>query len=173
MSLFDVDYDVLVRQLMPVRLRLLKSLAWLKCLVAPVKSLHNLFRINREGNVYFLAHNGQVCYLEAVLNDIFDNLHRNIFISDPAYFDPIYIYEDIEIKPVYIDMDSEIGTSVISPPDPIPCYLDDEVYAGSGISFIINVPLIVYGDPGFDLNRLKALADKYKLVGRSYTVVTY
>ena len=170
MSVFDIDYNVLVRQLLPVRLRQLKMIAWLKCLAAPVKWLYDLFKIYRTNNLYLLDHDGQVCYLEAALNDLFDPLSRGIFISDGVYVDPVFAYLDPELKPVYIDLVSEIGTSVIPAPDPVSLYLDVEIYSGvSSYTFIVNVPIAVT----FDMARLKALVDIYKLPGKQYNVVTY
>ncbi|MFI5196962.1 MAG: hypothetical protein ACHQD8_07715, partial [Chitinophagales bacterium] len=169
-SVFDVDYNVLVKQLLPVRLRQSKIFAWLKCLLAPVKWLYNLFKIYRDNNLYMLAHNSEVCYLEAALNDTFDSINRGIYLSDGVYVDPVYIYLVPELKPVFIDLASEIGTSVIPAPDPVPLYLDEEIYAGIGAyTFIVNVPVAVT----FDMARLRALVDLYRLPGKKYNVVAY
>ena len=170
MSVFDVDYNVLVKQLLPVRLRQSKMIAWLKCLVAPVKWLYDLFKTFRNNNLYLLAHDSQVCYQEAALNDTFDPINRGIYISDGVYVDPVYVYLIPELKPVFIDLASEVGTSVIPAPDPVPLYLDMEIYAGLGAyTFIVNVPVAIT----FDMARLRALVDLYKLPGKKYNVVTY
>ena len=172
MSVFDVDFDVLTTQLLPVRLRQPVMTAWLKCLIDPVKWLYNLFTANRNNNLYLLAHDGQVCYLEGVLNDTFDSINRRIFISDPAYVDPVYIYEVPENKPVYIDLVSEIGASVIPAPDPLLLYTDAELYSGSRVAFIINIPLALTLTPG-QITQLKALVDLYKLPARRYDIIFF
>jgi hypothetical protein len=149
-------------------------IGWIKCLIEPVKWLYHVFKTNRNSNLYLLAHNGQVGYLEAVLNDTFDMLNRRIFISDPLFFDPGYIYLETELKPLHIGLVSDIGVSVFPTPNPVPLYTDSELYSGGGISFIVNVPiaLALTVTPG-PIKRLKALVDMYKLPGRRYDVVFF
>jgi hypothetical protein len=167
MSVFDVDFNILVQQLLPVRLRQPKMIAWMKCLTSPVVWLFGLFKIFRQNNLYNLGHDSQVCYLEATLNDAFDNILRRIYIDDGVYVDPTYIYQDIELKPVYIDLVSEIGSSVIPASDPVPLYLSAEtVTAVSGLTFIVHVPAPII----YDITRLKALVNLYKLPGKVYAV---
>ncbi len=172
MTVFDVDFNVLVRQLLPVRLRQAVTLAWLKCLVAPVKWIHSFFMVNRQNNLYLLSHNGQVCYLEAALNDIFDPDNRRIFIDDPLFRDPVYTYLINEEKPVFLGLVSEIGVSSIPAPNPVPLYLESELYNGGGTSFIINVPLVLSLTPG-QMARFTALVDRYKLPARLYDIVFF
>lgn len=174
MGIFDADFSDsgLPRFLTPVRLRGAKMLAWLKVLCTPITYLYNLFKANRTENLYVLAHTGQVCYLEAVLNDLFDNVDREIFISDGRYVDPEYVYRVDEEKPLFIDLVSEIGTSVIDDPDPVPLYTLAETWP-DGIQFIIHVPAALGLDAG-QLLRLRALVDKYRLPSKNtYTIVTF
>ncbi len=169
MGFFNVDFNTLVWQNLPVRLRGNIQYAWLKCLVAPVKYVNGLFQSNRNNNLYILAHNSQLCFMEAALNDTFDNVGRGIFISDPTYYDPVYLYEALENKPVYLDLVSEIGTHIIPPPDPVPLYTEAETSLFADC-FIVNVPVAVI----FDTDRMKALIDFYRLPGRNrYSIVTY
>ena len=51
-------------------------------LVTPVSHLHMRFIQYRQRTGYRLRHNGQVCYLRAVLNDEFDPELRRITLSD-------------------------------------------------------------------------------------------
>lgn len=168
MALFDIDYNELIRIILPVRLRQAVQYAWLKALVAPVKYLYTLFTINRNNNLYLLSHNSQVCRMEGMLNDTFDPIDRGIYISDGTFYDPVYIYIVPEVKPVYIDLDSEIGMGVIVAPDPVPLYTAMETVGGYE-SFIVNVPVAVT----FDTPRMKALIDLYRLPGRGYKIVTF
>ena len=175
MSIFDIDYSSagLPKYLSPVSLRNSMMLSWLGVLVCPVTYLYGLFSQNRWNNIYWLSHGGQVCYLEAVLNDMFDMVGRGIYIADGPYVDPDFIYEVVENKPLFIDLVSEIGTSVIPDPDPLPLYTTMETY-WSGVQFVINVPVAVATSAGYDLHRLKALVNKYRLAGKNnYSVVTY
>lgn len=169
MGLFDVDYNNLIWQNLPVRLRKSIQYAWLKCLCAPAIYLHSLFKTHRKNNIYTLVHNSQVCYMEAALNDTFDSIDRGIFFSDPEYRDPVYLYRVLEDKPVFIDLDSEVGTLVIPMPDPVPLYTEGETIFMAP-SFIVNVPATIV----YDAERLKALIDLYRLPGRNvYTIAHY
>jgi len=172
MTVFDVDFNVLVRQLLPVRLRQAKTLAWLKSLIAPVKWIHAQFMANRQSNLYLLGHNGQVCFLQAALNDIFDPDNRRIFISDPLFTDPVYTYLVPEEKPVFLGLVSEVGVGVIAAPNPVPLYKTSELYNGGGTSFVINVPSVLSLTPG-QLARFTALVDRYKLPARLYEIVFF
>ena len=163
------DFNVIVWQKLPVRLRQAVQYAWLKVLVSPVVYLYNLFKINRDTNIYGLGINSQVCYLEKVLNDTFDLTPRRIFITDGEYHDPLAVYLVPETKPVWLGLVSEEGGTTY--PDPEPLYLDSESYSISGVQFIVHVPTAVYA--GHE-NRLKAVVNKDRLVGKkNWIVVTF
>jgi hypothetical protein len=167
MPIFDINYDTLVVQLLPVRLRQSVQKAWVTCLIAPVIYLKGLFDTNRATDLYDLAHNGQICYLEAVLNDTFDDTSRRIYITDGPYFDALFLYTTPEEKPLWTGLISEEGST--SYPDPEWLYTSAETYT-LGISFIIHVPSSLT----FDMARMKALVDRYRLPGKNnYTVVTF
>jgi len=171
MSFFDIDYNSLVTQLLPVRLRNAKMKAWLQCLISPVIWLHNLFKTSRAANLYSLAHNGQVCFLQAALNDVFDPISRGIQVVDGPFKDPLYVYLFPESKPLWLGLASEAGTTPY--PDPQVLYTDSETTL-LGIGFIVQVPVAVVAGPGYDLQRLRALVDYYRLPGKTnYSVVTY
>ena len=167
MALFDIDYGALVPQMLPVKLRSAIMTAWLQCLITPVKWLYGFFSVNRTANLYVLAHDGQVCYLEAALNDTFDNTGRGIYITDGPFRDPLFLYTVPEAKPLWLGLVSEEGTTTY--PDPEWLFTDIETYT-FGVCFIIHVPSAVV----FDTAHLRALTDKYRLPGRSnYTIVTF
>ncbi len=167
MGLFDVNYENVAWYALPVRLRKVVQFAWLRCLITPVKWLAILFKANRTGNLYRLAHNSQVVYLEAALNDTFDTITRRIYIDDGPFKDPLYCYLQPEEKPVWLGLISETGAT--SYPDPEVLYTDDET-AIMGIGFIVKVPSAIT----FNMTRLRALVDLYRLAGRSnYSVETF
>lgn len=171
MAFFDINYDTLIPQLLPVRLRLPVTIAWLKALVSPTKWLHSVFKQNRKSNLYDLRHNGQVCFLEAVLNDAFDPVARGIFITDGAFRDPLFTYLDTELKPLWLGLQSEAGTTPY--PDPEVLFTEAECYV-LGICFIVNVPAVATWALSYDVVRLRALIDKYRLPGRTnYTIQVY
>ena len=171
MPFFDVDFDLLVWAYLPVRRRLTAWMAWLRALLSPLRGLHILFTSFRTDNLYYLAHNGQVCFLEAVLNDTFDNVSRGIFISDPVYHDPLFLYRRTELNPLWLGRRSEVGATPY--PDPEWFYTDAEVYLLTVDTFIVNVPSAITLDTN-TISRMKALIDKYRLVSKkNYSIVSY
>ncbi len=166
MGFFDIDHNAKAWQTLPVRLRQAAQYAWVKVLVSPVLYLSGLFSANRDEKLYELAHNGQVCYLEAVLNDVFDSVGRGIYIEDPDYIDPLFLFPPLHLKPVYLGLTSEAGTTAY--PDPQWLYLRGELYSGGGVQFIVHVPV---GLP-YDLNRMKAVIEKYRLISKTNYTIT-
>ncbi len=164
--MFDVDFNILIWQLLPVRLRQPLQYAWMRCLVTPVNWLYGQFKSFRSTNLYNLAHNGQVCYLEAALNDVFDPVSRGIYISDGPYVDPVYLYRRSEGKPVYLSRRSEVGSTPYDAPTYL--YRRSETFTGGSASFIVNVPSALT----FDSSRMKGVLTN-KLPGKTYKIVTY
>ena len=173
MAFFGVDFTRVVRLVVPVRLRKAVLIGWLEALTAPVRYVQGLFDANRAANVYLLEHNSQVCRMEAVLNDAFDETDRRIFISD--------LYRD---RALYVALISEVGGTAYTSPVSLgigseagayfgcPTYLytiGESVY--SGYDFIVNVPSGLLS--GIDLARLGALVERYKLPAKSWTAVGF
>lgn len=166
-GVFETDDNQTVWQQLPVRWRQPKHFAWLKALVTPVRWLRGQFNTNRANNLYRLDHNGQVCKLEAALNDIFDPVTRGIFISDPDFVDPDFLYRRDEEKPVFVAVRSELPVGAYTAP--IYLYRRSELYMGGGPSFIVNVPATLF----FDEARMRALIERDRLPGRVYEIVTF
>jgi hypothetical protein len=168
MGNYDIDYNKLVPQLMPVTERTGFNTGWLKALVSPVVYLYNQFIVYRKAVLYNLAHNSQVPYMEAVLNDTFDAVDRGIYISDPMFVDPVYVYRANELKPVWLGLVSEEGTTPY--PDPVPLYMVSECYGLGGVQFQVNVPWALV----YDTDRMKAVINAFRLASKSnYKIVTY
>lgn len=159
MDFFNIDYEFLVKQLLPVRLRQPKLTAWLNSMISPVKWLHARFLEKREQDQYFLVHNSQVVFLEAVLNDTFDPVGRGIAITDGTYLDPIYTFTVPESNPIWLATGTEVGGTLYTAPQVL--YTNGET-STEGNAFIINVPLAVT----FDEERMRAVVNRYRLAGK-------
>jgi hypothetical protein len=170
MGFFEVDFDKTIWERLAVNLRTAVRYAWLKVLCYYVKKLYLLFYSNRAANLDNLAHNSQVVYMQAGLNDLFDKTLRRIIVDDDIIRDPLWIYLEAEAKPVFIDLEAEVGTAVIPDPDPVPIYLEEEgsIY---GVPFLVKVPVAVYG--ALDPLRLRAKIESLRLPGTLYKIVTF
>jgi hypothetical protein len=153
-KVFNIDFNTLVRWLVPVPLRRAAMLAWLQALVWPVVQLYQAFRKNRTANLYRLSITPQVCYLEKMLNDRFDPQDRRIYIDDAIDRPPIPLFLDVEEKPVYL------GTR--------PLYRDNEF--GINLDDFI---VYVHKDIAFEVNEMRSLLLLYKLAGTRFSIQIY
>ena len=165
----DIVYNDVVSVQPPVRLRKAVHVAWLKALVkGSVGVLYDWYKVWRGGNVYYLAHNSQVCYMEAALNDTFDPVDRRIYIKDPIYFDTLYAYLDAEVLPVWLALDSEIGGT----PYDAPVYAYTDAELGAAVAgFVVWVPASLTIPITIGSARLAALVNRYRLPSKKSWIV--
>lgn len=142
--------------LMATYLRRSKHIAWLQACVAPLIYLQDV-------TLYKMQHNGQVVYLEKVLNEWFEvegynpNLHREskkVYIVDAYYAKRQYIYQNYEEKPIYLSK----------------TYIHKRSeYSAEYFDFVVMIP------QGYRYNeaKLHALINYYKLAGKKYKVEHY
>ena len=151
---FNLDIPKLTSLLTPTFLRREKLSAWLRALHYPLIKVADDFNVNRNANLYNLAHNGQVCYLRAALNDKFDISQRRIKIAEGNRYKRQYIYTDGEKKPKYLGV----------------MYLrDDADYGDKVVDFIVLVPAgLQYND-----YEMRYIIDFYKLASKRYKIETY
>lgn len=150
---FNVNWKKLAILLTPTFLRSSLMKAWLELMMEGINSIHYAWLQMRHSNIYTLAHNSQVCYLKAALNDRFDNTLRRIRIIDGNKYKRKYIYTDAEQQPRYL------GTLYIH---------GDEDYEDTGVDFIVTVPAgLVYSSA-----EMKAVIDFYKLASKRYKIIT-
>jgi hypothetical protein len=158
MSLFSVDFEKLGKMMLPVKARALSVLAIVKTLLAQLAWVYEVFTIKREEHLYRVNHNGQVCKLEAVLNDRFDNVLRRIYIEDEVALLPKWMYKRVESKKTYFRRRSETA----------PVYMRRRSELTFGGAFVIVLPLGL----SYDLAELKSLTNQYKIAGKHYSIKT-
>jgi hypothetical protein len=155
MSLFNIDYPALMRDLLPPQLRKGRLISWLSVLCYPVIWLYSKFMSQRGRNLYRLEHSPQVCRMEAVLNDQFDYLFRRIRIVDAPEIKGLYLFRHDEQKPFYVYRNA--GT------DHAYMYCRQETSAIGGPGFIVQVPAAVAFDPAL----MRALINEYRLASKN------
>lgn len=144
-------------------IRLLKSntLSFLNAIIFPFKSLLNDFYIYYSLKRFELAFNGQVIYLEKILNLNFDP-DEGIYITDsPSSISNVVLFQEVELNEQTIFyQESENQTDVVF-------YQENEIL--NSPSFIVNVPTGL----NFNLNQLTATINKYKISGKNFTINYY
>lgn len=156
--MFNVDLKKLALWLTPTWLRQPTVLVIVMAVTWPLRQVYNSFLSFTQAKLYRLNHNGQVCYLEAVLNDAFDATLRRIWIGDFAGKERIYFWPEAERR----DVDFSI-TQYFWP---------DSDYADSGVDFTIHLPLDIVTSVA-QMAYLKSLANEYKLAGKNYNIVRF
>lgn len=82
MRKYEINLKKFALLLLPTFLRQPVFVAITYAAVSPLSGLHTRFLRYRNDTHYRLTHNGQVCYLRATLNDLFDPFWRRITITD-------------------------------------------------------------------------------------------
>ena len=156
-NVYDIDFKKLVRWWTPYPLRKTFLLSLVGVLLYPVAQLHQLFLRFKDAKLYQLKITPQVCYLEMMLNDSFDFTTRGIRIVDAIWYLPTYIFQEAELKPVYLKKEGEGA----------PQWIYTEAEAGEfKDDFTVLVPVGVV----FNLEQMKAQLDSYKLAGTRYKI---
>lgn len=158
MRIFNPDIDRLAALLLPTFLRTRFNYALTRALLQPVSTLLDVFNANRSRNLYNLSHNGQVCYLRALLNDTFDVSLRRIIIDDTMRYDWSWIYPEATDRPMWL-APIAIGTVRIASEQ----YTNDE-----GTDFTIIVPSDISRDI---IPQMISLVNYYKLAGKRYSII--
>ena len=115
---------------------------------------YNTFLIYRDSVNYQLAHNGQVCYLQAMLNDFFDAVERRIRVIDFTAYGTTFFWEETDILHL-VNMGD----------DHVVYFFADDV----GVDFTVQLPSAVVWDVP-TLAYVKAKVNEYKLAGKVYDI---
>lgn len=166
MNVYTIDFDRLVTNLQLTFLRKPFLLIFAKCLVSPIVSLYVAFLNFRIDSLYKLNHNSQVVYMQAMLNDSFDNELRRIRIANAVIEQPIWVYEPLDDEPLFVYEAS----------DNAPVYLRELFeFFGGGNDFIVQVPMELKPTPPEALEayliKMSAKVDYYKLYSKNYSIL--
>lgn len=161
MSLYELKIKRLALLLLPTAYRKPILAALAQNLVQGVNVLYGDFMRWRQDKQYRLSHNGQVCYLRAVLNDTFDPVERRILVEDQwsASLQGQRIFMREAERFVLIPARST-GMAFI---------LNRRGFGGvNGYDFWITVPMELRGQ--INEARLNAIVDTYKLASKRWTI---
>ena len=130
------------------------AIGYVNALHEPIKNIYDKFMDKRAEDWYRLAHNGQVCSLEKVLNDRFDSINKRITIIDGNTYERLFIYTTVEQQPRYL------GKLFIHPAND---------YADTGVDFIVVAPKDI--EQQTNIYEFKALVNLYKLADKRYKII--
>ncbi len=150
---YKIDFKKLALLLLPTFLRKSRLAAFISLLITPVKRMYNAFRDQQRQDWYRLNHNSQVFSLKNVLNDAFDCDHRRIDIIDAKGTERVYIHTPVENKPLYIGQNEAV-------------YIYTQAEYDNDFDFEVVIPLGLE----YDVYKLRALINEYKLVTKKYLI---
>lgn len=150
---YDINFNRLALAIVPLKLRQPLLMNFLYVLLTGVRKASAVFNTYREDTDYRLTHNGQVCYLRAVLNDRFDLSQRRITIEDVAEGEGTILYR------------RELSRFLMTP-----VIINKRAFTGSdSVDFAVVVPVALRG--AFVEEQMRALIDTYKLTSKRYTII--
>lgn len=145
--------------MLPIVLRKPTTIGLLNAMITPVMVLQGLFNEFRRQTSYDLGINGQVCFLQKMLNDRFDVSLRRITIEDANTFQRLYLYTRNENKPISLHTRAENK----------PVYLfKKEDFADTGFDFYVNLNGVTLTEQELVLMRI--LLNQYKLTTKTYQI---
>lgn len=157
MSKYDISLKKLAMLVTPTFLRKPVLSAFLFASISPVQHLQQLFSNYRIDTMYLLKHNGQICYLRAMLNDYFDPVLRRITITENSGIgEPVTLYKREVGRFFMIKMRDAARTKI---------YRRGYGSVG-GLDFWVNVPT----DVEFSDERIRAMVNMYKLVSKRFNI---
>lgn len=160
MSKYEINFKQLALLLLPTFLRRPIMGGVVYAVISPLNYIHTRFVLYQKDKDYRLIHNGQVCYLRTVLNDMFDPVARRITITDDAENSiGLILYEREEQKSVLIP---ERGTTA-------GMVVNRRGFGGvDGFDFWINIPFVLQDE--LNIKRLNAIVNSYKLASKRYQI---
>ncbi len=165
-NVYNINWRKFIIENLEVDLRRVKTVKWLEVLFKPIIWLHIEFLAFRTQALYKVNHNSQICYLQAVLNDSFDNVQRRIIIRNAILKQPVWFYEPEEQKEVWF-YEPEANKPVY--------FYEESEFLGDGADFLVLVPIDLKPTNTQEENalliKMKAQIDYYKLFVKNYIIL--
>ena len=158
--LYDFDIIKYAQYVLRPSLRKRTIFTIISIFLLPLIFIYTLFKSYRKQAIDKLNINGQVVYIEKVLNDRFFLKNREIYITDIAGKESRLYYRREEQIPSYLHKRSE-GAEIK--------YIQQRGEGNYSGNFIVNIPFFLAAYE----SEIKNLVDYYKPAGRSYVLKIY
>ena len=137
-------------------------LAWLECMVQPLKQLNEQFLAYVENVRFLLNLTGQRIYMEEYLNRLFDSAYRRITIIEGNPRERVYLFRKSEGQtPTYLFRKSE-GQP--------PVYLFRKGEYATEYDFIVCIPEDI-NTPSL-VEQISSVVNDYKAAGMRFNITT-
>ncbi len=155
---YQFDPIEMARQLLPLIYRRKRLFALLKSFLQPLRDVTDLFDSFRESSRQKLMINGQVIYIEHVLNSYYYFKNREIYIEDTPGVSSNFIDADgYDTMHVYDQTDNDVT------------YLYAEGEGKPDGDYIVNIPDIVE----YDIEHIKSVLEINRPAGKQFKINVY
>jgi|SRR5690554_1117709 len=100
-SIYNINWYRLVKMLVLPAVNKPTLLAFINSALAPIRTNYDAFLSFKQDAEYRVQHNGQVCYLQKMLNDKFDNSLRRIRVQNVQPKERLYFYYEEDNAAVF------------------------------------------------------------------------
>lgn len=195
----NINWLKIVKENLPSFLQKNRRIDFLKVLICPFVKIYTELLQAFDLFVLKIRYNGQVMYLEKILNKKFSPITGGIYIEDGFLVPNYYVYNRIELKdPIYIYnrwtsslsfspdefciYQNKVWKSLTSNSNSVPSlsntdwsFVREVIYMRQredfslSYNFIVKVPASLV----FNIIHMRAILDYYKLAGTQYKIITY
>ena len=157
--MITIDIDLRNEANLPIAKRRFVNIAWLTFLSKPIRRILAEYYTYRLSNELLIHMNGQVIYIEHILNHYFDQVNEGIYITDSAEVEEgVILYNNGENnEETYLYNDAENNDET---------YFFNLEELQNWPDFIINIPSAVT----FNEQQLRALVNRFKIAGKNYII---
>ena len=160
MNKYIVNFKKLALMFLPPAFRKPWITAILYSALNPLNDIYVRFKSFRRDTNYRLTHNGQTCYLEALLNDMFDRSDRRIYITeDVSELEDSTLHMRSKKQALHIPLRKSGKAHTIN----------RRGFGGiNGYDFWVCVPAALRSQ--IDVARLTAIVNTYKLASKRFSI---
>lgn len=155
-SIYNVNWFRLVKMLVLPAIAKPTLLAFINSALAPLRTKYDEFLNFKIDAEYRVNHNGQVCYLQKMLNDKFDNSLRRIKVQNVKPKEQLWVYQPEDEKPVYVY--DEID-------HPVYVYNKEDYY--NEFDFEVLIPPFL----NTQINLMKVQINYFQIYSKNYQIV--
>lgn len=157
---YNLDIYKLAQHLLPPLLRKKRLFAFLCVLLSPLYMLVQAFQAFRKQSESNMNINGQVIYIEKILNDTFFLTNKEIYLSDIPDRQ-LYLYTRNEGNQTLFFLRDERNAERL--------YIKQRNEGTMGSNYIVNVPSFLKDQ----VEEIQRIVEKYKPSGRKYIINIY
>lgn len=159
---YHFDIDKWIIHLLPPVLRKASIYAFLRCMLYPVKQLHEVFMAYKTGVDRQLTSNAFTDSLERFLNGLFFFEYKAIYITEEEVDWTCLSFDDESADPVYMSFQNESPASALNLSSISPNTVTGD--------FIVHVPAAL---SSADIATVRNWVNYYKMAGTEFTIEVY